>query len=42
MTVDMLDGLNKASIARRDLVAARHANGNGSEDPALKRLKTEA
>jgi len=42
MTVDMLDVLNKASLARRDIVASRRANGNGTEDPAFKRLKTEA
>ncbi|KAK6904080.1 3-deoxy-7-phosphoheptulonate synthase [Kwoniella mangroviensis CBS 10435] len=40
MTVDMLDNLNKASLARRAIVDAKHANGNG-ELPAVKKLKTE-
>lgn len=43
MTVDTLNNLNEASLARREIVAARHANGNGhADDPAVKRLKTDA
>ena len=46
MTVDMLDNLNQASLARRALVEQREANGNGhanghGEPPAVKRLKTD-
>ncbi|KAK8846683.1 3-deoxy-7-phosphoheptulonate synthase [Kwoniella newhampshirensis] len=44
MTVDMLDNLNQASLARKAILEAREVNGNGhinGDAPAVKRLKAD-
>ncbi|WVQ83965.1 3-deoxy-7-phosphoheptulonate synthase [Cryptococcus sp. DSM 104549] len=41
MTVDMLDNLNQASLARRAIIDARESNGVNGDLPAVKRLKAD-